>query len=165
MAALRGLSLPRHWLRQHPVDPNRLRYIFQLMLANIFDKSAQLAPDLPVSVIRQQDAAGISETLEPCGDIYSIAEDVSAIHDDITNIDAHAELNSSVARHLGIPLGHASLNINCTTQRIDDAAKLGQQSISCIFDNPPTVLGDFRIDKRTQVFSELDVSSLFIQAG
>jgi hypothetical protein len=52
----------------------------------------------------------------------------------------------------------------CTTHGVDDTGKLSEQPISRVFDNPPTVLGDFRIDERTQVFSELDVSSLFVQA-
>jgi hypothetical protein len=138
--------------------------IFQLMLAKIFDRDAQFAPHLPVRIIRQENAASFSEALEPRGNIYSVAKDISAIRDDITNIDAYAELNPSVARYLDIAHGHAALDIDRTTHGVDGTAKLSQQPISRIFDNPPTVLADFRIDERTQVFSELDVSSLFVQA-
>jgi hypothetical protein len=138
--------------------------IFQLMLAKIFDKKGQFAPHLSVRIIRQQNAASFSETLEPCGNIYPVAKDIPAVNDDITNIDAYAELNPSVERYSDIALGHATLNINRTPDGVDNAAKLSQQPIARIFHNPPTVLDDFRIDERTKMFSEPDVSSLLVQA-
>jgi hypothetical protein len=165
MTTVRRLSLLRHEvLSWHPVDPNLLCDIFQLMLPKIFDRDAQLAPHLPVSVIRQQNPARFGESLKPCGNIYSVTKDISAVHDDITDIDAYAELNPSVVWYLDIAPGHASLDINRTTHGVNCTAKLSQQPIPRVFDNPPTVLGDFRIDERTQVFSELDMSSLFVQA-
>jgi hypothetical protein len=119
---------------------------------------------LPVSVIRQQNAASFREPLEPCGNIYSVAEDIPAVYNDITDIDPYAELDPSVARYVDIAPCHTSLNINRTADGVDDTGKLSQQSIACVFDNSPTVLDDFRIDERTQMFTQLDVSSLFVQA-
>jgi hypothetical protein len=40
-------------LSHHSVNSNLLRYILQLVLADIFDGNVQFAPYLPVRVIRQ----------------------------------------------------------------------------------------------------------------
>jgi len=47
----------------------------------------------------------------------------------------------------GIALGHAALNVDGTSDRIDDAGKLQQQSIAGGFYNSAAVLGDLRVNE------------------
>jgi hypothetical protein len=84
------------------------------------------------------------------------------VEHDIADIDADAKLDPLLLWHIGIALGHAPLHIDRTTHHVHDAAELGQQAISGVLDNPPTVLGDLGIDERAQVILEPGVRALFI---
>jgi len=57
------------------------------------------------------------------------------------------------------------LDIESTANRIHNAAELSQQPVASVLDKPPTVLSDFRIDKRAQVALEMGVSALFVEAS
>ena len=47
----------------------------------------------------------------------------------------------------GIALGHAALNVDGTSDRIDDAGKLQQQSVAGGLYNSAAVLDDLRVSK------------------
>jgi hypothetical protein len=65
-------------------------------------------------------------------------------------------------RHLGVPFGHAPLNIKRATDRVHNAAELGQESIAGILDDSPAVFTDFWIDYGAQMVCELGVCPLFV---
>src|SRR5262245_11820263 len=93
-------------------------------------------------------------------DVHAIPEDVAVVGNDVTNIDAHANLDPLLLWHLGITLRHAPLDIDGATHRINYATELSQQPIAGVLDDPATVLSDLGIDKRAQMVLELCVRSL-----
>src|SRR5262249_28109461 len=59
----------------------------------------------------------------------------------------------------------AVLNIKGTPYRVHHAGELGQQPISGVLDDAPTVLSDLGIDERAQMVREPGVRSLLVLAG
>jgi hypothetical protein len=62
----------------------------------------------------------------------------------------------------GVTLRHAALDINSAADRVHYAAELGQQPVSSVLDNPPTVLSDFGIEQETQVVLEPGVRAFLV---
>jgi len=78
-----------------------------------------------VGIIRNANAARLRNGLEACGYVNPFAEYVSTIFDYITNIDAYAELNAIVRRHVSVAVRHTALNIDRTAHRVHNAIELG----------------------------------------
>jgi len=107
-------------------------------------------------------ATAIRDAFEPRRNVGAAPKNIASIFDDVANVDTNPELNPLILRHLGVTLSHPALNLDRTAHRLHDTAELGQQPISSVLDNPPTVLGDLRIEEGAQVILELGVRSFFI---
>jgi hypothetical protein len=135
------------------------------MLARIVDHYVELAPNLPMGILGDADAAGFRQAFQSRRHVHPIAEDIITVGDDVVDIDADAKLDPLFLWYVGIAFQHAPLDIKRTAHRVHDAAELSQQPISGVLDDPPTVLTDLRIDERAQMALELDVRALFVQTG
>jgi hypothetical protein len=89
---------------------------------------------------------GISQCLQPSGNVDSATKNVAVLHHDVALVNADTELNAFLGSHPGITFGHAVLNLSRTPQGIDDTLELDQQSVARCFDDPAPMLGDLRID-------------------
>ena len=89
-----------------------------------------------------RDAAGLGDGLEPRRDVDAVTEDVVALDDDVAEIDADAELDASVLRHVLIALDHRPLDLGGTGDRVHDARKLDQHAVAGDLDDAALVLGD-----------------------
>ncbi|MGB8039115.1 MAG: hypothetical protein WCF39_13675 [Pseudolabrys sp.] len=96
---------------------------------------------------RNHDTAGIGERFEPRRHIDAIAEDIAAVDDDIAHVNANAELNALVGWHIGVALGHATLNIDGAAHGIDNADKFHQNPVACRLDDAAAMLRDLRVDE------------------
>ena len=128
-------------------DPHWPCDVLQLPFAYILESDIELAPNLPVRVIRDANATGLRQSLQTRCHIHAIAENVTSIDDDVADIDAHAELDALLIWHPGIALGHPALDINSAAHCVHYAAKLGQHPVSGVLDDPATVFGNLGIDK------------------
>ena len=116
-------------------------------LADVVELSVDLAAHLAKGVFRDTNAAGLGDALEPCGDIDAVADDVVALDDHVTKINADAPFDATVFPDTHVPLGHRLLHVDRATHCIDDAWKLHQQAIAGGLDDATIVLGDLRIDE------------------
>ena len=146
------------------VDMHRVRNILHGLLASVGKGERHLIAHLLIGRAGDANAAGLSNPLQPCGNVHAVTEDVATIDDDVADIDADAKLDPLLMWHVGVALRHATLNIDGTAHRVHDAVELGQQPIAGVLDDPPTVLRDLGIDEGTQMVLELDVRGLFIEA-
>ena len=90
---------------------------------------------------------GSASAFEPRRDVDAVAEDVAVLDDDVADIDADAELDAPLRRHVGVALGHPALHLDGAAHRIDDAGELDQQAVAGGLDDAAAVLGDLRIDQ------------------
>jgi hypothetical protein len=62
--------------------------------------------------------------------VYAVAPYVSALDDDVTGIDAHAELDPLLLWQVGVTLAHRALDLGGPAHRRYHAGKLYQQPIA-----------------------------------
>ena len=75
--------------------------------------------------LRETNAAGICQGLDPCGDVDAVTKDVVLLDDYVAKVDADTEFDTPVSRTTGIDFGHRALHCDRAAHRIDDAGELG----------------------------------------
>ena len=89
--------------------------------------------------------ARLSQRFDPGCDVDAVAEYIASLDDDVADIDL-CEIRCDalpVSRRCGRSL---PLHLERTAYRVDDAGKLGEQSVAGVFDHSAPVLGDLRMD-------------------
>ena len=106
-----------------------------------------LAPDLPIGVIRHANAARLGNAFQPRGDIDAVTEDVVVIKNDVTDMDTDAKFDPLILRHSGVLLGDAALHFNRTAHRIYGAGKLDQHAVAGRLDDAASMGGYSGVNK------------------
>jgi hypothetical protein len=146
-------------------DPHWPCDVLELLFTYVLEGDIKLVPNLAVSVIRDAYATGLRQSLQARRHIHAVAEDVPPIEDDVANIDADPELDAFLIWHLSITLGHPALDIKSAAHCVYYAAKLGQQPVPGVLDDPTTVFRNLRIDKNAKMGLKLDMRALFVHTG
>ena len=128
-------------------DTYRIRDILDRVLAHVFEGDVEPAPRLAVCIVRQADAARLGQRLDAGRNVDAIAVNVVALDDDVAEVDAVAEPDSPILRHIAIALGHAALNVDGAGDGIDDARKLDKRAIADELDDPAAMFGNRGIDE------------------
>src|SRR6516165_5327979 len=131
----------------NPVDPYRPGDVLDLLLPQILEDKGQPVAHLVMNRIGDQHPAGISQGLDPCGDVDAGAIEVVVLDDHVAEIDADTQLDTVVRGDSRVALGHRLLHRDRAAPCIDDAGKFDQQSVAGGLDKAPVVLGDFRSKK------------------
>jgi hypothetical protein len=118
-----------------PPRAHGLGDILEDLWTKVIAGNIDLAPDLPIGVVRHTDAARLGDTFKARRDIDAIAEDIAIVNYNIADVNADAEFDPLVLRHRSILLGHARLNVNGTTYRIHGASKFDQHAVTGRFDD------------------------------
>ena len=129
-------------LASNPPRPHRLSDVLEGLRSHIITGNLDLAPNLPIGVVRQADASRLGNALKPRGDIDAVAEDVVIINDDVPDVNADPKFDPLVLRYRRILLGHTALDFNGTAYRIHGARKLDQHAVAGGLDDPPAIVGD-----------------------
>ena len=146
-------------------DPHRPRNVLELPFACILEGDIKLALDLPVHFSGDANAARLRQALQTRCHIHVVAENVTSIDDDVAGVDSNPELDALLIRHLGVSLGHPTLNIKSAADCVHYAAELSQQPITGVLDNTAVVFGNLGMDEGVQMVLEPDVRALFIQTS
>jgi hypothetical protein len=147
------------------VDSHRPLNVFELLLPCILEGDIKLGSNETVTVAGDANAAGFGNAFEAYRHIYTITVNVTAVQDDVPNIDTNAKLDPLLVWHVSVTLGHSVLHIESTAHGVHDAAELGQQAITGVLDNSPTVFGDLRINQNAQMVLKPGVRPLLVHAG
>src|SRR5262245_3902549 len=84
----------RPGVQGHAVAFDRLRDVPYPLLAHRFEAEGELLLDLLRYLPRDADAAGVGELLQTRGDIHAFAVAILAIDDDLSEVDADADLDA-----------------------------------------------------------------------
>ena len=95
---------------------------------------------------RDADPARLGQCLELRRDVYPVSKDVPVLDHDIADVKPHPKLDAPVFRHRNVLFGDACLDLVAARRCVHDTAKLGQEPITCRFDEAPVVRGDRRVD-------------------
>src|SRR5262249_3092630 len=78
--------------------------------------------------------------------IDTVAEDVAILDDDVSLMDADAELDPRRFSNPDVAAGHRLLRSGGAAQRIDDTRELREKSVAGGLDQPAAMLGDRWVD-------------------
>jgi len=120
---------------------------FKFCKPNIVEHNIGFAPNLPVSIIGNADAARLCDRFKACGNIDAIAEDVVFIDDDIADVYSNTEFDSRLRQHVGIWRSHRTLNFHGTTRGIDHAGEFHQHPVTGRLNNATAMRSNCGIDE------------------
>ena len=131
-------TAPRaHWLG------NVLEVLRPKVVANNLD----LAPDLPIGVIRHTNSARLGNAFQPCGNIDAVAENVVVIKNDVTDMDTDTKFDPLILRHTGVLFGNTTLNLDRASRRVHGAGELDQRAVAGGLDDAASVGGYSGVSK------------------
>ena len=143
-------------------DPHRFGDILQGLRTQILKRYIYLATNLPTSVVRDADAARLCNPFETHCNIDPVTKDIVFFDNNITDVNADAEFDLLVLRHVDILFGHAALNFVGTSDGVDHAGELGNSAVPGILDNTSVMLSDFGIENRSSKRFQLRQRAFFV---
>src|SRR5262245_31928694 len=130
-----------------PVDAYRARDVLQRVLAQVDERLPQLVAHLTPGVLRESDASGLRDALEPRRDVDGVAQQVAAIDDDIAQVYPDPERDAAVGGDLDIAPRHAALHVQRAAAGVDDARKLDENAVAGGLDDAAAMGRDRRLDE------------------
>jgi hypothetical protein len=116
--------------------------------ANILQGDLNFAPNLPVRIVGDANPTRFCEPFKTHRYIDPITIDVIFVDDNVTDVDADAEFDPFVLRHVDILCGDAVLNFDGASYGINHAAEFNESAVPGILDNASAMISDFGIKKR-----------------
>src|SRR5262245_26358143 len=98
---------------------DRLGDVLQRPFADVFEDEVGLAGELLLHRIGNADTSGLRQRLEPRRDVDAISEQVTALDDDVTDVDADAEHDAALRRNVPLIGGDRLLYGDGTGHSID----------------------------------------------
>src|SRR6478609_3859493 len=111
-----GLRVSRGWADRDTIDADRAHQVAHLLVADVVESG----PDVPVHLLvhrpRDADRPRAAQCLQACRHVDAIAGDLIPVDDDVAYVDADAELDAVVLRHLAIEVEHRALHLDRASQ-------------------------------------------------
>ena len=124
------------------IDPNRLDDVLDPLCAQEVVAERQFGLDLIVDAAGDENPAGVGQRLQAGRNVDAVTVQIGAFDDDITKVDADAELQPAATRETGVPLRQFLLNLNRAARCLHRARKLGKNAVPGGPDNAAVVTGD-----------------------
>jgi hypothetical protein len=129
------------------IYPQRASYVLDPLLAGVLEGEIELVAYLVAHHPIYTDPARLRQGFEPCRDVHTVTVDVTAILNDVAEIDPDTKLNALLFRHSGVAFSHLELNLDGAPHRVDNACELDEQPVAGRLDDAPAMLFDFRVSK------------------
>src|SRR5258708_18416711 len=142
-------------------DPHRFGNILQRLRTRVLKGDIPLAANLPVSIVRNADAARLCDPFESHCNIDPITS-IIVFDDDITDVNADAKLDPFVLRHIGILFRHPALDFVGASDGIDHACELDESAVPGVLDDASAMISDFGIKKRLSKSFQLRERAFFV---
>src|SRR5262249_54027377 len=136
------------------IDPHRPRDVLQLLLTRVLEVHVELVAHLTVGVVGNANAARLRDVFEPSSDVDAVAENVTVLNDNVTDVDADTELDALVGSHSRVALGHTALQLDGAPDGIHGANELDQNPVASTFDDASAMFGDIGFEKFAPVCVE-----------
>jgi hypothetical protein len=91
--------------------------VLQALGTHVIEGDTDLAADLTLRVVGDANAARLRDSLKAHRDIHCITQDVVFVDDYIADVNADAELDPLILRHIDILFGHAAAAPACLLRR------------------------------------------------
>jgi hypothetical protein len=122
-----------------------------MFFSEILKVRIKLAADLAISVVRDTDAAGLSDAFQPRCNVHPVAEDIVLLDHNVADVDPDAEFDALLGWHPHIALRHSLLLLDCAAHGVHRTAELDQNPVSGALYNAAAMLRYVRLQKFTPV--------------
>src|SRR5262249_50775016 len=129
----------------HTVDPHWPSNVLKLLLTCVLEGDLKLTFRVLLHPTGDTDAPGLRQPLQTRGYVHSVPEDVIAVDDDVTLVNADPELDALVLGHLCVAFGHPALDLDSTAEGVHHARELHEHPVPGGLHDPSPVLGDLRV--------------------
>jgi hypothetical protein len=140
----------------------RPRNVLELLLPSILEIYIQLIADLVIRGVPNANSTGLRYPLQPSRYIHTIAEQILTLDDDVTEIDACAEVDPLLGREIGIPADHPVLDIKGTPNRVHNGGKLDENAVACGFHDAAAMERNGGTDQFAPKFAQALKRALFV---
>jgi hypothetical protein len=93
------------------------------LVTAILESYVNFIAHLSECIIRDANAARLSDTFQPSGNVDAIAKNIAFLEYDIADMNANAKFDPTVRWHSLIAVAHPALNFRSTTRGIYGARK------------------------------------------
>src|SRR6266478_4123159 len=136
--------------------------ILQRLRTHILKGDFYLATNLPVSIVGNANTTRFCDPFETHRNVDPITKDIVVCDDYITDVNADAELDPLVLRHIGILFCQAALDFVGTSHGVDHTGELNESAVPGILDNASAMISDFWIKKRRSKHFQLCQRAFFV---
>ena len=143
----RGLRLC--WLADFKrIDADRFGDVLELGRSEITDREVKPPLYLTIGVLGEADRAWLGYAFQPRGDIDAVPHEIAILlFDDVTEMNADAELDAPIGLHASIAVDEASLHFDGAAHGIDYAAELDDAAVARALDDAAVMGGDGGVDE------------------
>jgi hypothetical protein len=146
LACVAGRAAARANLQR--IRPHRLGDVLEQRRTEIGHSEIEPPLDLSIGVLGKTDRARVGDAFQPRCNVDAVAHQVAvALFDDVSQVNAYAELDALIGRHADIALDHRVLNGDGAMHRFDYAAELDQHPVAGALEHPAVLAGDSGIDE------------------
>ena len=118
---------------------NRLRDVFEPLLAHVADIQRELTCDLPIGVLGKADGTRPCQSFDADGNVDTITVNIALVDEDVTYIDANAKFYAVPFRNAHIALSHGPLDFHGATDCVHRARKLDESTVARRFYDAATI--------------------------
>jgi len=145
------------------IDPNWAVNILDPSISRVFEKKTGMPTQLFADGRCDRYPTGFCQPFEPGSNIDAVAVNVIFLNDNITRIDADAQLQLAVAG--GIIVGsQIALDIYGAIHRVDGAVELNEEAVALAADESTLVQRDSWFDHGFDAIGKPDVCALLVDA-
>jgi len=145
------------------IDPNWAVNILDPSISRVFEKKTGMPTQLFADGRCDRYPTGFCQPFEPGSNIDAVAINVIFLNDNITRIDADAQLQLAVAG--GIIVGsQIALDIYGAIHRVDGAVELNEEAVALAADESTLVQRDSWFDHGFDAIGKPDVCALLVDA-
>jgi hypothetical protein len=155
----------RHFRWRDRYDRNR-RLVFGCSIGPLILKGLSSFPRIWRCAIGYADAACLGKSFQPGRDIHAVAEDVVVVEDDVTDVNADTEFNSSLLAHVDVFERDPSLPpLRRSARHLRRWRTRPQHAVARRLNNPPSMRSDCGVYYRVPESLELGECAFLIPTG
>jgi hypothetical protein len=125
-----GHGSRRRRFSPHPIHPDHLSDVLDLLIAKVVERQRQLVADVIACRGRNADGAGIGERLQSGRDVHPVAKQIGAVNHDIADMHADPQLHRLIGAVVGIFCGYRDLHGDCALHSIDRAGEIRDDAVA-----------------------------------
>ena len=120
--------------------------VLELLVAAVCERRVDQAAEAFIGDAGERQAARRARLLQARRHVDTVTQDVLAVDDDITEVDAETEYYAPVVVDTSVALSHALLDSDGALSGVDHGGEFEQQSVAHGLDDAAAMFGDLGID-------------------